>query len=45
MYVSKLRHSLTFILNTEDAARQLQVVKPYAFWGVPTFKASSLKRT
>merc|ERR1712072_1172184 len=32
------RHTLVFLPNTEDVARQLRIAKPYAFWGVPTFK-------
>jgi large subunit ribosomal protein L7e len=32
------RHTLVFLPNTEDTARQLRAAKPYAFWGIPTFK-------
>eukprot|EP00435_Cladocopium_sp_Y103_P006627 s1026_g2.t1 len=38
----RARHSMTFILNNEDltieSARKLQEVKPFTFWGVPSFK-------
>jgi len=34
----RARHSMTFILNNEESARKLLEVKPYAYWGVPSFK-------
>lgn len=34
----RARHSMTFILNNEESARKLQEVKPFTFWGVPSFK-------
>lgn len=32
------RHTLVFLPNTEETAKQLRIAKPYAFWGVPSFK-------
>lgn len=32
------RHMMTFVLNNEESAQKLQVVRPFAFWGVPSFK-------
>jgi len=32
------RHTLVFLPNTEDTAKQMRIAKPYAFWGVPSFK-------
>lgn len=32
------RHTLVFLPNTDETAKQLRIAKPYAFWGVPSFK-------
>lgn len=32
------RHTMVFLPNTKDVATKLRVAKPFAFWGVPTFK-------
>jgi len=32
------KHSLVFLPNTKDTREQLRTVKPFAFWGPPTFK-------
>jgi len=29
---------MVFLPNTEDTAKKMRIAKPYAFWGVPTFK-------
>lgn len=32
------RHTLVFLPNTKEVATKLRLAKPYAFWGVPSFK-------
>merc|ERR1712032_1264531 len=32
------RHTLVFMPNTEDVVRNLNVCKPFLFWGRPSFK-------
>lgn len=34
----RVRHTSVFLPNTDEVAAKLRLVKPYAFWGVPTFK-------
>lgn len=32
------RHTMVFLPNTKEISKKLREAKPYAFWGVPTFK-------
>merc|ERR1712232_682552 len=31
-------HTLVFLPNTEETAAKLQIIRPFAFWGMPSFK-------
>lgn len=32
------RHTMVFLPNTKEIATKLRLARPYAYWGVPTFK-------
>lgn len=35
------RHTLIWLPNTDETASMLNIIRPFAFWGMPTYKAVS----